>query len=67
MRGPVHLTMNRSFAINTMAEEAQRQVHLWLLDEVSCNIGADKPDLASRRGYGYVIINHNQHNLRYRF
>lgn len=45
-KGPVRVTLNRSFVINSTAEEAQRKVHLWLLNEVSCNIGAETPDLA---------------------
>lgn len=48
-KGPVSVTLNRSFVINSTAEEAQRKVHLWLLSEVSCNIGAETPDLAIGR------------------
>lgn len=44
-KGPVKLNVTSSFTINVTAAEAQHQVHQWLIDEVSCNIGADSPML----------------------
>lgn len=44
-KGPVDLNVKRKFTINIPAEEAQHQVHHWLVDEISCNIGADVPTL----------------------
>ncbi|MEZ4664585.1 MAG: hypothetical protein R2911_44200 [Caldilineaceae bacterium] len=44
-KGPVKLNVTSSFTINVSAAEAQHQVHKWLIDEVSCNIGADSPTL----------------------
>jgi hypothetical protein len=44
-KGPVNLKVQREFIINIAAEEAQHQVHHWLIDEISSNIGADAPTL----------------------
>lgn len=44
-KGPVELKVQREFVINITAEEAQQKVHHWLVDEISSNIGADKPTL----------------------
>ena len=41
----VELKVERSFEIKITAEEAQRQVNRWLLNEVSYLIGADPPTL----------------------
>lgn len=44
-KGKVELKVERSFEIKVTAEEAQRQVNCWLLNEVSYLIGADPPTL----------------------
>lgn len=44
-KGKVELKVERSFEIKVTAEEAQRQVNRWLLNEVSYLIGADPPTL----------------------
>ncbi len=44
-KGKVDLKVERSFEIKMTAEEARRQVNRWLLNEVSCLIGADEPTL----------------------
>ncbi len=44
-KGKVDLKVERSFEIKITAEEARRQVNRWLLNEVSCLIGADEPTL----------------------
>ena len=44
-KGKVELKVDRSFEIKITAEEAQRQVNRWLLNEVSYLIGADPPTL----------------------
>lgn len=44
-RGPVTIQLNQTFEIKVTAEEARRKVHLWLLDEVSCQMGAEPPVL----------------------
>jgi hypothetical protein len=44
-KGKVKLKVERSFEIKVTAEEAQRQVNRWLLNEVSYLIGADPPTL----------------------
>ena len=44
-KGPVRLSINRNFTINIADEEAQQQVHRWLVTEVSSNIGAESPTL----------------------
>lgn len=44
-KGPVDLSVKHKFTINVAAEEAQYQVHSWLVDEISCNIGAETPTL----------------------
>jgi hypothetical protein len=44
-KGPVDLSIKRKFTINITAEEAQQLVHGWLVDELSCNIGAEAPTL----------------------
>jgi hypothetical protein len=44
-KGKVDLKVDRSFEIKITAEEARRQVDRWLLNEVSCLIGAEAPTL----------------------
>ena len=44
-RGTVEINVKQAFEILVTAEEARRQVHLWLLDEVSCMMGAEPPTL----------------------
>ena len=44
-KGEINLKIERSFTIKITAEEARRQVDRWLLNEVSCLIGADQPTL----------------------
>lgn len=44
-KGPVNLTINRTFEIKITAQEAKRQVNSWLRDEVSMLISADLPIL----------------------
>jgi hypothetical protein len=44
-RGPVTIELNRSFEIKVTAEEAQRQVNRWLLNEVSYMMHSDPPQL----------------------
>lgn len=44
-KGKVELKVDHSFEIKVTAEEARRQVDRWLLNEVSCLIGADPPTL----------------------
>jgi hypothetical protein len=44
-KGRVDLKVDRSFNIKLTAEEAQRRVDRWLLNEVSCLIGAGQPTL----------------------
>ena len=44
-KGKVDLKVDRSFEIKITAEEAQRRVNRWLLNEVSYLIGADAPTL----------------------
>ena len=48
-KGPVNLNVQREFIINIAAEEARHQVHHWLVDEISSNIGADAPTLVIGR------------------
>lgn len=44
-QGDVNIRLNHSFHITTGAEEARQKVHNWLVDEVSCSIGAKVPML----------------------
>ena len=44
-RGVVEINVQQTFEIRVTAEEARCQVHLWLLDEVSCMMGAELPSL----------------------
>ncbi len=44
-KGLVEFQINRSFEINTTAEEARRKVNRWLINEVSLMLGADSPTL----------------------
>ena len=44
-KGVVSLSIKRNFTINIAAEEAQQQVHRWLVTEISSNIGAESPTL----------------------
>ncbi|MCE7979809.1 MAG: hypothetical protein DYG89_01340 [Caldilinea sp. CFX5] len=44
-KGVFELNLKRMCQINITAEEARRQVHRWLIDEVSSNIGAERPTL----------------------
>ncbi len=44
-KGAVSLHIKRNFTINVAAEEAQQQVHRWLVTEISSNIGAESPTL----------------------
>lgn len=44
-KGVFELNLKRMCQINITAEEARRQVHRWLIDEVSSNIGAEIPTL----------------------
>ncbi len=45
-QGSVHIHVDRCFEIKITAEEARRKVNHWLLNEVSCTIGAEDVDLA---------------------
>jgi len=44
-KGKVELKVDRTFEIKVTAEEARHKVNRWLLNEVSCLIGADTPTL----------------------
>ncbi len=44
-KGLVEVQINRSFEIQTTAEEARRKVNRWLMNEVSLMLGADSPTL----------------------
>lgn len=44
-KGTVDFSIKRKFTINVAAEEAQQLVHGWLIDEISCNMGAEAPTL----------------------
>ena len=44
-KGNVKLQLNRNFVLNFSADEARHQVHDWLIDQVSCVIGAGEPTL----------------------
>lgn len=44
-QGDVSINLNHSFHITIGAEEARQKVHDWLVDEVSCSIGAKLPML----------------------
>jgi hypothetical protein len=45
-QGQVELHVNISINIKITAEEAQRQVNRWLMDEVSYLLGAERPTLS---------------------
>jgi hypothetical protein len=44
-KGTVELNVSRTFQINITADEARCQIHSWLIDEISSNIGAEIPTL----------------------